>query len=74
LFNRGQILRIKQLGENIFSLLLELFVDEVLKGLSGDALDLLVCFLLVACRRLLILHFLVFVQIGWERAYLGGYS
>jgi len=64
LLDGGQIIRVKKLVEDIFSLLLKLFVDEVLESLPGDAFDLLVLVLLAACSGLLVLHFLVVVHNG----------
>ena len=64
LLNRGQVLRLKELLEDVLGLLLQLIVYEVLKCLSWDALDLLFlfgAFLLTVRRGLtaIILHLLV---------------
>ena len=62
LLDSGQILRLKELLEDILRLLLQLVVDQVLEGLSGDTLHLLLLALLVTgSSRLLalVLHFLV---------------
>lgn len=62
LLDSGQILRLKELLEDILRLLLQLVVDQVLQGLSGNTLHLLLLALLVAgSSRLLalFLHLLV---------------
>jgi len=74
LLDGGQIIRVKKLVEDIFSLLLKLFVDEVLESLPGDALDLLVLVLLAACSGLLVLHFLVVVHNGGGGAILWSFD
>lgn len=60
LLDRWQIIRLKELLEDVLRLLLQLIVYEVLKGLSWDALNLVLLALLVADLLALFFHLLVY--------------